>query len=120
MIPGPIWKEVLQAMGMATMSHVVQILLKFSETVWAYERSLKSLQANHLSLGNGHAGYGYDGCQPHWKGNVLVISSGYFGNRFKDILDRYGANTTILEAPLGENVPLEVIELELKPNIIKL
>jgi hypothetical protein len=33
MIPGPIWKEVLQAMGMATMSHVVQILLKFSETV---------------------------------------------------------------------------------------
>jgi alanine-glyoxylate transaminase/serine-glyoxylate transaminase/serine-pyruvate transaminase len=92
----------------------------FRKQSWAYERSLKSLQANHLSLRNGHAGYGYDGCQPHWKGNVLVISSSYFGNRFKDILDRYGANTTILEAPLGENVPLEVIELELKPNIIKL
>jgi alanine-glyoxylate transaminase/serine-glyoxylate transaminase/serine-pyruvate transaminase len=46
--------------------------------------------------------------------NVLVISSGYFGKRFKDILDRYGANTTLLEAPLGEIVPLEVIENELK------
>jgi alanine-glyoxylate transaminase/serine-glyoxylate transaminase/serine-pyruvate transaminase len=46
--------------------------------------------------------------------NVLVISSGYFGKRFKDILERYGANTKLLEAPLGEIVPLEIIENELK------
>jgi alanine-glyoxylate transaminase/serine-glyoxylate transaminase/serine-pyruvate transaminase len=51
--------------------------------------------------------------------NVLVISSGYFGKRFKDILDRYGANTTLLEASLGEAVALEVIEHELKTKQYK-
>jgi alanine-glyoxylate transaminase/serine-glyoxylate transaminase/serine-pyruvate transaminase len=51
--------------------------------------------------------------------NVLVISSGYFGKRFKDILERYGANTKLLEAPLGEIVPLEIIENELKNNQYK-
>src|SRR5690606_10096621 len=45
---------------------------------------------------------------------VLVISTGYFGQRFKEIMDRYGANTTILESPLGEVVSLEIIEKELK------
>ncbi|WP_034924779.1 pyridoxal-phosphate-dependent aminotransferase family protein, partial [Gillisia sp. CAL575] len=50
---------------------------------------------------------------------VLVISTGYFGQRFKDILDRYGANTTILEAPLGEVVTLEAIEKELKTGNFK-
>jgi alanine-glyoxylate transaminase/serine-glyoxylate transaminase/serine-pyruvate transaminase len=33
----------------------------------------------------------------------------YFGKRFKDILDRYG-QIQHLEAPLGEIVPIEVIE----------
>jgi alanine-glyoxylate transaminase/serine-glyoxylate transaminase/serine-pyruvate transaminase len=46
--------------------------------------------------------------------NILDIFSGYFGKRFKDILKRYGANTTFLEAPLGEIVPFEIIENELK------
>jgi alanine-glyoxylate transaminase/serine-glyoxylate transaminase/serine-pyruvate transaminase len=51
--------------------------------------------------------------------SVLVISSGYFGKRFKDILDRYGADTTLLEAPLGEVVPLEAIEKQLKTRRYK-
>ncbi len=44
---------------------------------------------------------------------------GYFGQRYKDILDRYGANTTLLEAPLGENTPLETIEAALKTKSYK-
>ena len=50
---------------------------------------------------------------------VLVISTGYFGKRYKDIMDRYGAKTTILEAPLGEVVDLDAIENELKNNTYK-
>jgi aspartate aminotransferase-like enzyme len=34
--------------------------------------------------------YGYDAANLIEGDNVLVISSGYFGKRFKDILDRYG------------------------------
>jgi alanine-glyoxylate transaminase/serine-glyoxylate transaminase/serine-pyruvate transaminase len=51
--------------------------------------------------------------------HVLVISTGYFGQRFKDILDRYGAQTTILEAPLGEVVSQEAIEKELQSKQYK-
>src|SRR5690606_15964949 len=50
---------------------------------------------------------------------VLVISTGYFGQRFKEIMDRYGANTTILESPIGEVVSLEIIEKELKSKQYK-
>ncbi len=49
----------------------------------------------------------------------MVISTGYFGQRFKDILDRYGANTTVLEVPPGEVVSLEAIEKELKARKYK-
>jgi alanine-glyoxylate transaminase/serine-glyoxylate transaminase/serine-pyruvate transaminase len=41
-------------------------------------------------------------------------------NDLKIFLDRYGANTTLLEAPLGETVSLEAIRKELKPKNIRL
>jgi alanine-glyoxylate transaminase/serine-glyoxylate transaminase/serine-pyruvate transaminase len=51
--------------------------------------------------------------------NVLVISTGYFGKRFKDILNRYGANTTVLEATIGETVSIMAIEKELNSKQYK-
>jgi alanine-glyoxylate transaminase/serine-glyoxylate transaminase/serine-pyruvate transaminase len=124
MIPGPIEFEpdVLHAMGMATTSHVapnfIEVFgnsLELMRDVWKSPKgqpfivagtgtlAMDMAAANLIELGD----------------NVLVISSGYFGKRFKDILDRYGANTTILEAPLGEVVSLEVIEKELKMGSYK-
>jgi alanine-glyoxylate transaminase/serine-glyoxylate transaminase/serine-pyruvate transaminase len=39
-------------------------------------------------------------------------------NDLKIFLDRYGANTTLLEAPLGETVSLEAIEKRTKTKTI--
>ena len=114
MIPGPIEfeLEVLQAMGMATMSHVAPDFIEvFGNSLELMREVWKSPTGQpFIVAGTGTLAMDMTAANLIEKGdNVLVISSGYFGNRFKDILDRYGANTTLLEAPLGENLPLEVI-----------
>jgi alanine-glyoxylate transaminase/serine-glyoxylate transaminase/serine-pyruvate transaminase len=124
MIPGPIEfePEVLQAMGMATMSHVAPDFIEvFGNSLELMREVWKSPTGQpFIVAGTGTLAMDMTAANLIEKGdNVLVISSGYFGNRFKDILDRYGANTTLLEAPLGENVPLEVIERELKTKQYK-
>lgn len=124
MIPGPIEFEpaVLQAMRMATTSHVAPNFietfgnsLELMRTVWKSPKGQPFIVAGTGTLAMDMAAANL----VEQGDNVLVISSGYFGKRFKNILDRYGANTTLLEAPLGENVPIEIIERELKTKQYK-
>jgi alanine-glyoxylate transaminase/serine-glyoxylate transaminase/serine-pyruvate transaminase len=124
MIPGPIEFEpdVLQAMGMATTSHVapdfIEVFGKSLELMREVWRSPKGQP--FIVAGTGTLAMDMAAANLIEQGdNVLVISSGYFGKRFKDILDRYGANTTLLEAPLGETVSLQTIEKELKTKQYK-
>lgn len=119
MIPGPIEFEpdVLRAMSVATTSHVapnfIEVFgksLELMRKVWQAPKGQPFVVA-----GSGTLAMEMAAANVIEKGDyVLVISTGYFGARFKDILDRYGAHTTILEAPIGGVVPLDVIEAELK------
>jgi alanine-glyoxylate transaminase/serine-glyoxylate transaminase/serine-pyruvate transaminase len=52
--------------------------------------------------------------------NALVISTGYFGDRYADLLKRYGAQVDILKAPLGETVSVDLVENALKSKKYKL
>jgi alanine-glyoxylate transaminase/serine-glyoxylate transaminase/serine-pyruvate transaminase len=52
--------------------------------------------------------------------NALVISTGYFGLRYAEILKRYGAKVDVLEAETGDVVALDVIEQQLKSKNYKL
>lgn len=124
MIPGPIEfePEVLQAMAIPTTSHVapdfIEIFghsLELMRTVWKSPKGQPFIVA-----GTGTLAMDIAVANLIERGdNVLVISSGYFGKRFKDILDRYGANTTLLEAALGESITLDIIENELKTKQYK-
>ncbi|HUH27375.1 alanine--glyoxylate aminotransferase family protein [Gelidibacter sp.] len=124
MIPGPIEfePEVLQAMGMATTSHVapgfIEVFansLELMREVWKAPKGQPFIVA-----GTGTLAMDMAACNLIEKDDsVLVISTGYFGKRFKDIMERYGATTTILEAPLGEVISLEAIERELKTKQYK-
>lgn len=51
---------------------------------------------------------------------ALVLVTGYFGHRYAELLKRYGAEVTVLEAPIGETVPLEEVERELAYGRYKL
>lgn len=46
--------------------------------------------------------------------NVLIVSNGFFGDRFIDICKRKGLNVDILSAEWGEIVPAETIRKKLK------
>lgn len=124
MIPGPIEFEpdVLQAMSIPTTSHVAPDFiavfgnsLELMRTVWKSPKGQPFIVSGTGTLAMDMAAANLIEQGDH----VLVISSGYFGKRFKDILERYGANTTLLEAPLGEVVSLEAIEKELKTRSYK-
>ncbi|WP_026839719.1 pyridoxal-phosphate-dependent aminotransferase family protein [Gillisia sp. JM1] len=124
MIPGPIEfePEVLQALGMATTSHVAPDFIEvFGNSLELMRQVWKSPKGQPFIVsGTGTLAMDMAAANLIEQGDrVLVISTGYFGKRFKDILDRYGANTTILEAPTGEDVPLEAIEKELKTGNFK-
>ena len=124
MIPGPIEFEpdVLRAMGMATTSHVAPDFIEvFGKSLELMREVWKSPKGQpFIVAGTGTLAMDMAAANLIEQGDrVLVISTGYFGKRFKDILDRYGAKTTILEAPLGEVVSLGTIEKELKTRQYK-
>ena len=125
MIPGPIEFEanVLNAMQQKTLSHVSPNFIetfgncidKFKETCMA-----PNGQAFIVS-GSGTLAMDMAAANLVEQGdNVLVISTGYFGERFQNILNRYGANTTILKAEIGKTVSLDAIEKELQSKNYKL
>jgi alanine-glyoxylate transaminase/serine-glyoxylate transaminase/serine-pyruvate transaminase len=51
---------------------------------------------------------------------VLVLETGYFGNRFASILDRYGAKVDRIKAPLGDSIDADAVARELKAEHYKL
>ena len=119
MIPGPIefTPEVLRAMGMPTTSHVAP---NFIET---FGTALKRLREVFLAP-NGQpfvvAGSGTlamdmvaaNLIEPGSK--ALVVNTGVFGDRFGEILERYGAEVSHVRAPaLGDTPPMDDIEIEL-------
>jgi alanine-glyoxylate transaminase/serine-glyoxylate transaminase/serine-pyruvate transaminase len=125
MIPGPIEfePEVLRAMGVQTTSHVasnfIEIFgncLDMMKQVWMAPKGQPFIVSGSgtLSMDMAAANLVEQGDA------VLIISTGYFGERFKNIFDRYGAKTTILKAPVGDVVAIDAIEQELKSKSYKI
>lgn len=125
MIPGPIEVEpaVLRAMGEVTTSHVAPNFIE------SFGNSLELMKKIWLApngqpfiiAGSGTLAMDMAVCnliEPN--DNALVISTGYFGERYKNILETYGANVTVLQADIGTTVSLELIEKELASKSYKL
>jgi alanine-glyoxylate transaminase/serine-glyoxylate transaminase/serine-pyruvate transaminase len=125
MIPGPIEfePEVLSALGAPTTSHVAPNFiqsfgnaLRMMKEVWLAPRGQAFIMA-----GTGTLAMDMAGSNLIEKGDkALVISSGFFGLRYAELLKRYGAEVTVLESPVGEVVSMQTIENELKKNSFKL
>ena len=125
MIPGPIEFEpaVLQALGAPTTSHVApdfieafgQALERMRE-VWLCPAGQPFVVAGSGTLAMDMAGANL--VEPGDR--ALVLSSGYFGERYADLLTRYGAEVTVLRAPLGGTVDLEEVEAALRGGGYKL
>jgi alanine-glyoxylate transaminase / serine-glyoxylate transaminase / serine-pyruvate transaminase len=125
MIPGPIEfdSDVLAAMSMPTESHVSPDFIEcfgkcldLMQEIWQAPVGQAFIIAGSgtLSMDMAAANLVERGDQ------VLVVSSGYFGERFETIFKRYGAETKILSLAPGESVSIEAIEEELKANDYKI
>ncbi len=125
MIPGPVECEpnVLHAMGEPPKSHTAPDFIKsfgnclnMMKEVWMCPSGQPFLVAGTgtLAMEMAAANLIEEGDR------ALVISTGYFGKRYADILERHGAEVTVLEAPVGDVVGTADIEAKLKHGNYKL
>ncbi|CAL2090371.1 Aminotransferase class V [Tenacibaculum sp. 190524A05c] len=125
MIPGPIEVDpsVLRAMGEVTTSHVAPNFIEsfgnsieLMRKIWLAPNGQPFIVAGSGTLAMDMAVSNL--LEPG--DNALVISTGYFGERYKNILATYGANVTVLQAEIGEIVSFDKIEEELSSKNYKL
>jgi len=125
MIPGPIEFEpaVLAALGAPTTSHVTP---DFIET---FGNALEQMREVFLSkdgqpfilAGSGTLAMDSAGANLIEPGDkALVVSTGYFSERFAEILERYGAQVSLVSAPVGGRPSLDDVEHILSKDDFKL
>jgi alanine-glyoxylate transaminase/serine-glyoxylate transaminase/serine-pyruvate transaminase len=126
MIPGPIefTPEVLRAMGMPTTSHVAPNFIE------VFGQALERLRQVFLCpsgqpfvvAGSGTLAMDIAAANLVEPGDrALVVNTGYFGDRFAAILERYGAAVTQVRAPaVGDAPALDEVEAALKGGSYKL
>ncbi len=125
MIPGPIefTPEVLRAMGMATCSHVAPGFIEVFGQALERMRSVFAAPGGQPFVIAGSGSLAMDMAaanlvEPGDK--ALVVNTGYFGDRFAAILERYGATVTQVHAPaVGDAPPLEAVEAALQADAFK-
>lgn len=125
MIPGPIefTPEVMRAMGAPTTSHVAPNFIE------AFGQALERLRAVFLCpdgqpfvvAGSGSLAMDMAAANLIEPGDrALVVNTGYFGDRFGEILTRYGAEATHVRAPVGDAPSLDDVEAALQADDYKL
>ncbi|MDO9039237.1 MAG: alanine--glyoxylate aminotransferase family protein [Lutibacter sp.] len=125
MIPGPIEFEpkVLQALGAPTTSHVAPNFIESFGNCIALMRKVWLTSTGQPFVVAGTGTFAMDMAAANLiepNDHVLVISTGYFGERFAEISKRYGANVTMLASDAGNIVSLEDIEKALASKKYKL
>ncbi|MCU0521513.1 MAG: alanine--glyoxylate aminotransferase family protein [Anaerolineae bacterium] len=125
MIPGPIEFEpaVLSAMGNPTPSHVAP------EFIEVFGQALERMREVFLApdgqpfvvAGSGTLAMDLAGANLVEPGDrALVVNTGYFGDRYGDLLGRYGAEVTHVRAPIGSRPALDEVEAALSAGHYKL
>ncbi|CCD26090.2 alanine--glyoxylate transaminase NDAI_0G03130 [Naumovozyma dairenensis CBS 421] len=121
LVPGPVTlsPQVQTALSQDALSHTGAEFVSIFQNVLKNTRKLfKSydMKAQPIVIaGSGTLGFDIAGSnliKP--KDKVLVLSTGFFSDSFADCLQGYGAEVTKLTAPLGDVVPLQDFEDELK------
>lgn len=125
MIPGPIEFEpaVLAEMGAPTTSHLAPNFVE------AFGQALERMREVFLCkegqpfviAGSGTLAMDTVGANLVEPGDrTLVINTGYFGDRFAAILERYGAQVTQVCAEVGDRPALDAVEAALQKGPYKL
>lgn len=125
MIPGPIEFEpaVLSAMGEPTTSHLAPTFIEaFGQSLQQLHQVFESPSGQPLVLaGSGTLAMDCAGANLVQPGDkALVVNTGYFSERFAAILQRYGAQVTLVSASPGGRPDLDQIRTALESGSFKL
>ncbi len=115
MIPGPIAfdRDVLAEMGAPTRSHVApDFIEEFGQAIERMRKVFKSPDGQpFIVAGSGTLAMDLAGANLVEAGDrVLVVNTGYFGDRFGKLLERYGAVVEHVRADVGSRPSLQAIE----------
>lgn len=125
MIPGPIEFEpaVLAALAAPTTSHIAPNFIE------AFGQALEHMRQVFLCpdgqpfivAGSGTLAMDLAGANLIEPGDkALVVNTGYFGDRFGVLLERYGAEVSHVRAPVGGRPPLDEVAAALQQEQFKL
>ena len=125
MIPGPIEFEpaVLEALGAPTVSHVAPNFIEVFGQCIERMRDVWMAPAGQpfIMAGSGTLAMDIPAANLIEPGDrALVISTGYFGDRYGEILKRYGAEVTTIRAKVGDTVDPDKVDIMLKEGSFKL
>jgi alanine-glyoxylate transaminase/serine-glyoxylate transaminase/serine-pyruvate transaminase len=125
MIPGPVEfdTEVLAALGSPTTSHVAPDFIEvFGKALEQMREVFLCPDGQPIILaGSGTLAMDSAGANLVEPGDkVLVVNTGYFSNRFGQLLERYGAQVTYVSATIGGRPGLDDVEQALKAGDYKL
>lgn len=117
MIPGPtpVKEEILDVMSQATVSHVDPRFVKSYQNALEYTRRLFSCDGEVFVIcGSGTLAMEMAVVNTISPGeNLLVLSQGYFGERFAHLARSFHINTDVISAEWGERVDPAQIERQL-------
>ena len=124
MIPGPIEFDPLvsEAVGEATLSHVDPVFIEsFGNSLEMMRKVWQSPDGQPFILaGSGTLGMDTAACNLVEAGDsVLVLSTGYFGERYSALLERYGAKVDVLRSSTGQTSDEEEVEKYLSAKVGK-
>ncbi len=118
MIPGPtpVARSIQDQMGRETVAFGDPAFIKdFRELLEDLKELLQCSGEVFAVAGTGTMGMEMAVANTTKKGdNVLIVSHGYFGDRFIDLCSRKGLNVDVLSSEWGEIVPVETIRGKLK------
>ncbi len=119
LIPGPtpVSEGVLQALSQDTIAHTDERFVRIMSETLLKVKTLFGADKGHPFVIAGSGTLGMEMSLTNIlndKENLLVISHGYFGDRFIEIGNALNVNVDVLKAPTGETVPIDVIERTVK------
>ena len=125
MIPGPIEFEpaVMAEMGAPTTGHLAPNFVEaFGQALERMRQVFMSKDGQPFVIaGTGTLAMDTAGANLIEPGDrALVVNTGYFGDRYGDILTRYGAEVTHVRAAVGDRPTLEQVEAALQAGPYKL
>jgi len=125
MIPGPVefHEDVLGAMSTPSTSHVApNFINEFGEALELVRKVVQTKNGQPFIIaGSGTLGWDMTASNIVEAGeDVLVLNTGYFGDRFGECLEIYGAKVTQVRAPIGDRPSLDEVREALKAKNYKL